>query len=59
VKARDFCPSPPFQLIGRPWINETGDFKIHKRPNDCGSLADEQQPERDKGGAPTGETQKS
>lgn len=52
IKPRDFCPPPPFQLIGRPSINETGDFKMYKRPNDCGSLADEQQPERDKGGAP-------
>jgi hypothetical protein len=52
IKPRDFCPPPPFQLIGRPSINETGEFKMHKKPNECGSLASEQQPERDKGGAP-------
>jgi hypothetical protein len=53
IKPRDFCPPPPFQLIGRPSINEIGDFKMYKRPNDCGSLADESQPEREKGGAST------
>jgi len=26
VKARDFEPSKPFQLEGRPWIDREGDF---------------------------------
>jgi hypothetical protein len=42
VKPRDFTPPLPFQLIGRPYIDETGDFQMHKRPGECGSLADEQ-----------------
>ena len=52
IKPRDFQPCGPFQIIGRPFINEIGDFRILKRPGDCGRLADEQEPERDKGGAP-------
>lgn len=52
VKSRDFAPPEPFQLIGRPYIDECGDFRMHKRPSECGALMDEQQPERDKGGAP-------
>lgn len=52
VKARDFEPPKPFQLIGRPYISEVGDFEIHKAPGECGPLHDEQQPERDRGGAP-------
>jgi DnaB helicase-like protein len=52
IKPRDFLPPGPFQLIGRPFINDSGDFRMHKRPNECGSLADEHQPDRDKGGAP-------
>jgi hypothetical protein len=52
VKPRDFQPPGPFQLIGRPFIDENGCFRMHKRPGECGSLADEQRPERDKGGAP-------
>jgi hypothetical protein len=42
VKPRDFTPPLPFQLIGRPYIDETGDFQMQKRPGECGSLADEQ-----------------
>ena len=53
IKPRDFQPPGPFQLIGRPWINDTGDFRMHKKPNYCGTLADESQPEREKGGAST------
>jgi hypothetical protein len=53
VKPRDFQPPQPFQLIGRPHISDDGDFRMHKRPGECGDLMDEQQPERDKGGAPT------
>jgi hypothetical protein len=52
VKARDFEPPQPFQLIGRPSIDERGDLQMHKLPGECGTLEDEQ-PERDKGGAPT------
>ena len=52
IKPRDFQPCGPFQIIGRPFIDETGDFRILKRPGGCGSLSDEQEPERDRGGAP-------
>lgn len=52
IKPRDFQPCGPFQIIGRPCITEEGDFRLHKKPGECGSLMDEQQPERDKGGAP-------
>lgn len=51
VKPRDFEPCRPFQLIGRPWIDQTGDFALHRAPGDCGCLAEEQElPNR--GGAP-------
>jgi len=30
VKPKDFEPLAPFQLIGRPHIDETGDFEMHK-----------------------------
>jgi DnaB helicase-like protein/AAA domain-containing protein len=53
VKARDFQPSGPFQIIGRPYIDEEGDFRLHKKPDECGTLMDEQEPERDKGGGAT------
>jgi hypothetical protein len=53
IKPRDFQPCTPFQIIGRPHIDQEGDFRIHKRPGECGSLLDEQQPGREKGGAPT------
>jgi hypothetical protein len=49
IKPRDFEPPPPFQLIGRPYIDRDGDFQMHKRPGVCGSLADEQK--GNKGGA--------
>ncbi|HKD64600.1 MAG TPA: AAA family ATPase [Candidatus Acidoferrales bacterium] len=52
VKARDFQSCQPFQLRGRPFIDELGDFVMHKKPGECGPLMDEQQPEREKGGAP-------
>jgi hypothetical protein len=51
VKPRDFQPPQPFQLIGRPYITDEGDFRMHKKPTECGSLMDEQQPGRDRGGA--------
>jgi len=52
VKPRDFQPCGPFQLIGRPFIDERGDFQMHKNPGVCGKLIEEQKPDRDKGGAP-------
>lgn len=52
VKPRDFQPCAPFQIIGRPNIDQTGDFALLKRPGECGSLMDEQEPQREKGGAP-------
>jgi hypothetical protein len=35
VKPRDFEPVMPFQLIGKPWINTEGDFRVHKEPGKC------------------------
>jgi len=52
IKPRDFQPPDPFQLIGRPYIDDEGDFRMLKRPGECGALMDEQEPDRDKGGAP-------
>jgi hypothetical protein len=53
IKPRDFQPCGPFQIVGRPCIDDTGDFALHKKPGECGSLQEEQEPERDKGGAPS------
>jgi|SRR5579859_542363 len=39
------------ELIARPFINERGDFALHKAPGQCGTLAEEQ-PCRNTGGAP-------
>jgi DnaB-like helicase N terminal domain/AAA domain len=58
VKARDFEPTKPFQLIGRPYIDELGDFEPYKRPGECGALHDEQEPQHDKGGARQADRQK-
>jgi hypothetical protein len=54
IKARDSEPSPPFQIIGRPWIDKEGDFRIHREPGQCGPLADylDEIPGRNRGGAP-------
>jgi len=52
VKPRDFQPCAPFQLIGRPAIDDTGDFELYKKPGECGTLMEEQEPECDRGGAP-------
>jgi AAA domain/Toprim-like len=41
VKARDFESCGPFQLIGRPFIDSEGDFRLYKRPEDCGTLQEE------------------
>jgi 5S rRNA maturation endonuclease (ribonuclease M5) len=32
VKARDFEPVPPFEIQGRPYINEIGDFGVLEKP---------------------------
>jgi hypothetical protein len=50
IKPRDFQPCQPFQIIGRPFIDQSGDFALHKKPGECGSLQDEQEPDRDRGG---------
>jgi len=50
VKPRDFQPCGPFQIIGRPHIDESGDFRIFKLPGECGPLMDEHEPERNHGG---------
>jgi hypothetical protein len=55
IKARDFDPCGPFQLTGRPSIDETGDFIMSKRPGECGSL-EEEQPLRNKGGGASQDT---
>ncbi|MGB9435895.1 MAG: AAA family ATPase [Candidatus Acidiferrum sp.] len=41
VKARDFQHCEPFQLRGRPQIDETGDFMLYREPGESGSLAEE------------------
>src|SRR5258705_10346089 len=51
VKARDFPAPGPFEIIGRPFINECGDFAAYKEPGQCGTLAEEQA-DRNVGGAP-------
>jgi len=50
LKPRDFQPCGPFEIVGRPHIDDAGDFRLHKRPGECGTLADEQPTERSKGG---------
>ncbi|MGH9727513.1 MAG: DnaB-like helicase N-terminal domain-containing protein [Candidatus Acidiferrales bacterium] len=52
VKSRDFTPLDPFQLQGRPHIDQDGDFKMIKAPGDCGRLCDEQPEPNHGGGAP-------
>jgi 5S rRNA maturation endonuclease (ribonuclease M5) len=42
LKPRDFEPCGPFELIGRPDIDQTSDFRMLKKPEECGTLADEQ-----------------
>lgn len=51
VKFRDLEPTEPFQIVGRPHIDKTGDFVMHKLPGQCGWLADEQT-KQNRGGAP-------
>jgi len=50
VKGRDFQPCGPFQLQGRPFIDDTGDFHLLRAPGQCGSLADEMPDTQHKGG---------
>lgn len=38
LKARDFDPCQPFELVGRPAIDETGDFQLFTQPGDCEEL---------------------
>lgn len=40
IKPRDSEPAEPFQIIGRPWIDREGDFRMHRAPGTCGRLAD-------------------
>ena len=40
IKTRDFQPPPPFQLLGRPHIDEGKGFQMALRPGECGYLAD-------------------
>jgi hypothetical protein len=47
IKARDFTPCGPFQIVGRPFIDDEGHFHMYKKPGECGTLANE----RSKGGA--------
>lgn len=42
LKPRDFEPCGPFEIIGRPHIDQSGDFALLKKPGDCGNLLDEQ-----------------
>jgi DnaB-like helicase N terminal domain/AAA domain len=50
IKPRDAEPFPPFQIIGRPHIDQEGDFRIHREPGTCGHLADHLET-RNRGGA--------
>jgi hypothetical protein len=42
VKARDFTHCEPFQIRGRPCIDQSGDFELYRAPGESGSLAEEQ-----------------
>jgi 5S rRNA maturation endonuclease (ribonuclease M5) len=42
VKARDFTHCQPFQIRGRPCIDDCGDFELYHAPGESGSLAEEQ-----------------
>lgn len=48
LKPRDFEPCGPFQIVGRPFIDQEGDFRLLKAPGECGSLQDEQPNEYNK-----------
>jgi len=49
IKARDFEACPPFVLEGRPYIDQTGDFKMVQAPGDGAKLSDH----AEVGGRPT------
>jgi hypothetical protein len=51
VKPRDFEPCGPFQLVGRPYIDSGGDFRVHRQPGESGYLQDELDLDRNRGGA--------
>jgi DnaB-like helicase N terminal domain/AAA domain len=51
VKPRDFDPCRPFQIIGRPYIDTQGDFRMHKLPGESGFLQEELDLGHDRGGA--------
>jgi hypothetical protein len=56
VKDREGEKFQPFQIIGRPYIDDEGDFRIHRKPGECNCLADYIEiPSRNKGGAPVHE----
>jgi hypothetical protein len=40
IKPRDFEPPPPFQIQGRPQINDGRGFQMVRKPDECGSLSD-------------------
>jgi len=52
LKDRDVAASAPFQLIGRPYLDQEGFFRLHARPGSCGPLADYLDGKKNKGGAP-------
>jgi DnaB-like helicase N terminal domain/AAA domain len=53
IKARDTEPFAPFQVIGRPYLDTEGDFRIHRKPGECEKLSAYLDfTERNQGGAP-------
>jgi hypothetical protein len=50
VKPRDFTPPPPFQLQGRPYIDEGKGMQMVLPPGSCGTLRNYVEPK--KGGRP-------
>lgn len=52
IKPRDFEPCEPFDIVGRPYIDEDGDFRMHKSPGESGELAKVLSSTKNKGGAP-------
>jgi hypothetical protein len=51
IKPRDFEPCGPFQLTGRPAIDEKGDFALHSHPEVCSNLSEQPEVQKNKGGA--------
>jgi hypothetical protein len=53
IKPREAELFPPFQIIGRPYIDREGDFRMWRKPGACGRLAEYfEAPGRNQGGAP-------